>query len=256
MTKIRTLIVDDEPLARERIRSLLEGEADIEVLGECTDGREAVTTIEAERPDLVFLDVQMPELDGFAVLEVLEVEEMPVVVFVTAFDQFALRAFDAHAVDYLLKPFDRERFQRALGRARTQVERHSEDDFGERLRALLGQLKPKAEYLERLAVRAGGRIVFIRTDEVDWIDAQGNYARLHLKERTYLLRETMSALEAKLDPARFVRIHRSTIVNAERIRELEPMFAGEYLVILRDGTKLPSSRTYRDKLHQALNLAS
>lgn len=256
MAKIRTLIVDDEPLARERIRTLLEGENDIEVLGECTDGREAVTTIEAERPDLVFLDVQMPELDGFGVLEVLDVEEMPVVVFVTAFDQFALRAFDAHAVDYLLKPFDRERFQRALGRARIQVERHSEDDFGERLRTLLGQLKPKAEFLERLAVRAGGRIVFIRTDEVDWIDAQGNYARLHLKERTYLLRETMSALEAKLDPARFVRIHRSTIVNAERIRELEPMFAGEYLVILRDGTKLPSSRTYRDKLHQALNLAS
>lgn len=254
MAKIRALIVDDEPLARERIRTLLEGEDDIEIVGECADGSEAVVTIESERPDLVFLDVQMPELDGFGVLETVGVDEMPVVVFVTAFDQFALRAFDAHAVDYILKPFDRERFQRALGRARIQVERHSEDDFGERLRALLGQLQPKAQYLERIAVRAGGRIVFIRTDEVDWVDAQGNYARLHLKERTYLLRETMSALESKLDPGRFVRIHRSTIVNAERIRELEPMFAGEYLVILRDGTKLPSSRTYRDKLHQALNL--
>lgn len=249
--------MDDEPLARERIRTLLGGESDIEVIGECSDGVEAVATIRDDQPDLVFLDVQMPELDGFGVLEAVGTDRMPAVVFVTAFDQFALRAFDSHAVDYLMKPFDRERFRRALARAREQVGVRGERDLDQRLRALLDELQPKrAEYVERLAVRASGRIVFLKVDEVDWIDAQGNYARLHVPGRTYLLRETMSALEDKLDPAQFVRIHRSTIVNIERIRELEPMFAGEYMVILQDGTKLPSSRTYRDKLHQVLKLAS
>ena len=243
-------------MARERIHTLLRGEDDIEVIGECTDGQEAVAAIQAEQPDLVFLDVQMPEMDGFGVLGAVGAEQMPTFVFVTAFDQFALKAFDAHALDYLLKPFDRQRFRKALDRAREQVGQRHGGDLDERLRSLLTEIEPRPSYAERLAVRASGRIVFLRTDEVDWIDAQGNYARLHVPGRTYLLRETMTALEAKLDPASFVRIHRSTIVNTDRIQALEPMFAGEYLVILRDGTKLPSSRTYRDKLHQVMNLAS
>jgi two-component system, LytTR family, response regulator len=245
------LIVDDEPLAREGVRLNLEGEPDVEVVGECGDGPSAVQAIRTLNPDLVFLDVQMPGLDGFGVLEELAADRMPVVIFVTAYDEFALRAFDAHALDYLLKPFDAERFQKALARARRQLS--NQEVIGTRLITMLEELHGRTRPVDRLAVRTGGRIIFLRTDEIDWIEAEGNYARLHVGGKAYLLRETMSNLEGKLDPRSFVRIHRSTIVRIDRIREMEPLFQGEYQVTLNEGTRLTSSRGYRDRLQELLN---
>lgn len=253
--KIRTLIVEDEPLARERIRSLLEGERDVEVIGEAGDGRSGVDRIRSLDPDLVFLDVNMPELDGFGVIEAIGVEAMPPVIFVTAYDQFAVQAFDAHALDYLLKPFDEERFRAAVERARQILHRQRSGSFDRRLNDLLEDLR-KPRFLERLAVKVGGKIIFIRTDDIDWIGAEGNYARLHTGERSHLMRETMSSLETKLDPQKFIRIHRSTIVNADSIAELEPLFQGDYVVILRNGTRITSSRGYRGNLQDFMNRSS
>jgi two-component system, LytTR family, response regulator len=250
--KIRVLIVDDEPLARDGVRLHLESENDIEVVAECADGEAAVAAILELNPDLVFLDVQMPGLDGFAVLETVGAERMPAVVFATAYDQFALRAFDAHALDYLLKPFDAERFQKTLERARRQLAETPRGELNDRLVRLLEGLDNRPRYLERIAVRAGGRIVFLRADEIDWIEAEGNYARLHVAGKNYLLRETMSNLETKLDPERFVRIHRSTIVRIDQIKELEPLFQGEYQITLHGGTRLTSSRGYRDKIQSLM----
>lgn len=247
--RIRTLIVDDEPLARERIRALLRREQDVEVIGECGNGPEALAAIKEQRPDLVFLDVQMPDLDGFGVLDSVPADAMPVIIFVTAYDRYAIRAFDVHAQDYLLKPFDRERFGKALSRARVQVRRNRSGDISHRLLALLEDLKPANKYLDRLVIKSSGRVFFLRVDEIDWVEASANYVRLHVGRDSHLLRETMNALEARLDPSRFIRIHRSTIVNVDRVKELQPLFHGEYVVILRDGTELNSSRGYRAKLH-------
>ena len=254
--KVRTLVIDDEPLARERVRALLMEHADIEIIGECGDGREAVEAIASLKPDLVFLDIQMPELDGFGVLAATVPEHMPAVVFVTAYDAFAIRAFDAHALDYLLKPFDRERFQRAAGRAVAHVRQRKNGELDQRLRALLDDIRPEPKYIDRLVVRSGPRVVFVKVDEIDWIDAEGNYLRLHIGKRSHLLRETMSTMEAKLNPREFMRIHRSTIVRIDRIKELESVFQGEYLVTLHDGTKLTSSRGYREALQQLMNQSS
>lgn len=250
---IRALIVDDEPLARQRIRSLLRSESDIEVIGECANGQDAVAVVRAQRPDLLFLDVQMPHLDGFGVLESLG-RPLPVVIFITAHDRYALKAFEVHALDYLLKPFDRERFRKTLDRARAQVQG---TDVNQRLLALLGDVqKSRAAGVDgrkagdRLAVKSGGRVYFVRFDEIDWIEAAGNYVRLHVGKDSHLLRETMNGLEERLDPDRFLRIHRSTIINLDRIRELQPAFHGDYMVFLRDGTELTLSRGYRDRLQQ------
>lgn len=248
MTKIRALIVDDEPLARDRVKRFLAGEQDIEVIGECTDGLEAVSAIENLKPDLIFLDIQIPEIDGFAVLEKVGVENLPSVIFVTSYDQYALRAFDVHAVDYLLKPYNRERFQRSLERVRAQLLNGHTDVLDERLRSLLESLKPEQKYLERLMIKSSGRVIFLRTGEIEWIEAEGNYLRLHAGREAYMLRETMNNLAARLDPDKFTRIHRSTLVNIERIKELQPMFGGDYVVILHNGTQLTLSRSYRDKL--------
>ncbi|MFQ5637374.1 MAG: LytR/AlgR family response regulator transcription factor [bacterium] len=251
---IRTLIVDDEPLARERIRKLLENEPDFEVIGECTHGKEAVSAIRRDPPDLLFLDVQMPELDGFRVLERLRLPHMPAVIFVTAYDRYALKAFEVYALDYLLKPFDRSRFRKALARAKTQIGQDQTGSMNRKLLALLEDLKKDGSqpggkrYLERLVIRASGRIYFIKIEEIDWFEAAGNYVRLHVGMESHLLRDTMSEMEAKLDPARFLRIHRSTIVNTDRIKEMNTWFNGEYVLILKDGTRLNSSRGYRDKL--------
>lgn len=245
--KIRTIIVDDEPLARERIRTLLKGDPDIEIVAESGDGRKAIRAIEKHHPDLLFLDVQMPAPDGFGVLASLPPDKLPAVIFVTAYDRYALKAFEASALDYLLKPFDRERFDKAMARAREHVEQKRSGKLNEKLLALLEQ-KPGVKYAERLVVRAAGRITFLRTDEIDWIEAQGNYVCLHVGKDTHLLRETMSALEARLDPQRFVRIHRSTIANIERVKELQPTFHGDFSVLLRDGTRLTLSRTHRKGL--------
>ncbi|HEX2190946.1 MAG TPA: LytTR family DNA-binding domain-containing protein [Longimicrobiaceae bacterium] len=252
---LRALIVDDEPLGRERVRQLLAAEEDVEVVGECGHGGEAVVAIEELAPDLVFLDVQMPELDGFGVVEAVGPERMPVTVFVTAYEEFALRAFEASALDYLLKPFDRARFRQALERVREQLRLRRDGELRAQLSTLLAEIRPRRSHLERLVVRSGGRIRFVRVDEVDWFEAEGNYVRVHVGERSHLVRQTMSGLEAELDPARFVRIHRSTIAAVDRIEHIEPLFQGEYAVVLRGGRKLTSSRGYRERLHEALGLS-
>jgi two-component system LytT family response regulator len=256
--KIRTVIVDDEPLGRERLRKLLSQETDIELVAECGDGREAVRTIQGTSPDLVFLDVQMPELDGFGVVAALQGRAMPAIVFVTAHDKFALRAFEVHALDYLLKPFDRERFQKALARARQQLQSRQAGEVTARLSSLLDDLKGgpaekgEPKFLERIAVKSEGRVLLLKTDDVDWIEASDNYVSLHIGNESHLHRETMSALEKRLSPSKFLRISRSSIVNVERVKELQPLFHGDYVVILRNGTKLTLSRNYRDKLNQLI----
>jgi len=248
--KIRTLIVDDELLARERVRQLLLQEPEIEIIGECSNGREAVVEIQEKQPDLIFLDVQMPELDGFGVLQAIGADPIQVIVFVTAHDKFALRAFEFHAVDYLLKPFDRSRFQAALQRALNQVKHVQGGALDQRLSNLLAELKAPTKPLERLAVKSSGRVVFVRIEDIDWIEAADNYVDLHVGKQSHLLREKMSVLETRLAPDKFVRISRSTIVNVDRLKELEPLYHGTYAVILRDGTRLTLSRNYRDKLQQ------
>jgi two-component system LytT family response regulator len=255
VTKIRTLVVDDEPIARERILSLLQQETDVEVIGQCADGVQAVSAIQQQSPDLVFLDVQMPGCDGFGVIQNIGPDRMPTVVFVTAYDEYALRAFEVHALDYLLKPFGKDRFQETLKHARESLERRRAGDLGRRLLALVHDLKPEQQRLDRLVVKSGGRVFFLRTEEIDWIEAAGNYVRLHLGEESHLFRETMNGMESRLDGRRFVRIHRSRIVNTERIKELQPWFNGEYVVILRNGTRLTLSRGYREKLQEQLGKA-
>jgi two-component system LytT family response regulator len=250
--KVRVLVADDEPLARERLRTLLAPENWLELVGECPTGTDAIDAIDRLEPDRVFLDVQMPGASGFEVIEAVGAERMPLVVFVTAFDHYALRAFDVHALDYLLKPFDRQRFQEALGRARQRLERPSNGDLERRLLELVQDLKPSTQKLERFVVKSGGRVFFVRTAEIDWIEAAGNYVKLHVGNQAHLFRETMNAIEAQLDPDSFFRIHRSHIVNIERVKELQPWFNGEYVVFLRDGTRLTLSRSYRDKLQDRL----
>ncbi len=262
--RIRVLVVDDEPAARAAMQTLLAADAEIAVIGECADGRSAVEALRSEAPDLLLLDVQMPELDGFAVLRQLAPEDLPVVVFVTAFDQYALKAFDVHAMDYLLKPFDDERFRQAIARAKRRVRDGKLGELREQLASLLGGARVLGTnsgehtapgYLKRLVIKSGGRITVLGTAEIDWVEAQGDYAKIHTGRTWHLLRETMRRLEKQLDPARFVRIHRSTIVNIERIRELQPFFRGEYVVILQDGAKLKLSRGYKDQLESVLGRA-
>jgi two-component system LytT family response regulator len=252
-TPIRVLVVDDEPLARAKIRGMAAGDPEIRVVGECTNGAEAIEAIQTMRPDLILLDVQMPEVGGFAVLEALKDEGLPPVIFITAYDHYAVRAFEVHALDYLLKPFDRERFKAAIERAKRQIRRDSDGaGLDARIIALLEQIKEPTRYSERLVVKTGGRVFFLNTDEIDWIEAEGNYVNIHTGKKAYLLRETISSLEAQLDPKEFVRIHRSSIVRLERIKELQPWSHGEYHVILCDGTQLTLSRSYREKLQAAL----
>jgi two-component system LytT family response regulator len=246
--KIRTLIVDDEELARDRIQSLLQMQPDVDIVGICRDGVSALETIERERPDLVFLDVQMPGMDGFEVVENLDKGTMPAIVFVTAHDGHAIRAFEIHALDFLLKPFDQTRFEKALERARGKVSTPQTTVIDSRLVSLLEELREERKYPERLIVKSSGRVFFVRTEEIDWVEASGNYVKVHTKADAHLLRESMKNMEAKLDPKIFVRIHRSAIVNIDRIKELEPWFHGEYIVIMRDGTRLTASRVFSDRL--------
>jgi len=249
---IRVLIVDDEPPAREKLRTLLEREEDLEVIGEATDGAAAVAMIQSERPDLVFLDVQMPELDGFGVLQKIPSDAMPSVIFVTAHDRFALRAFEVHALDYLLKPFDRARLHQALERSRAERRRRTAGQADPRLAELLAGLARPEAGLERIAVKSSGRIVLVKTEDIDWIEAADNYVQLRVGKTAHLHRETLSSLEKRLPQDTFIRISRSVIVNIDRIRELHPLFHGEYEVRLADGTQLSLSRSYRAKLEQLL----
>jgi two-component system LytT family response regulator len=256
-SKIRTLVVDDEPVARARVLSLLRNETDIEVVGECSTGPQAVSVIEATSPDLVFLDVQMPQMDGFALARTLG-QDMPAVVFVTAYDEYALQAFEIHALDYLLKPFSAERFKSALTHVRQHIAKRQAD---RQLPTRLPEIqRPEpgpgraGEHVrrDRLVIKSSGRIYFIRIQDIDWCEASGNYVRLHIGEQTHLVRGTMSHLESQLDPAQFVRIHRSAIVNVERIQELRSSFNGEYLITLNDKTRLTLSRGYREGLQARL----
>ncbi len=252
---LRTLIVDDEPLARERVRMMLGMHDDVAVIGEHGDGQQAIDAIRRERPDLVFLDVQMPGVDGFGVLRALEGEVMPYVVFVTAYDQYALKAFEVHALDYVLKPFNAERFAQALQRARTAIARREEAEGSvdkDRLRSLVASLTAEQREKQRIVVKSSGRVFFVKVDDIDWIEAEGNYVRLHMGPQSHLLRETMKGMESVLDESQFLRIPRSTIVNADRIRELQPLFHGEYAVILRDGTRLVASRGPDNRLKKLL----
>jgi two-component system LytT family response regulator len=249
-SRIRTLIADDEPMARRGVRLLLERDTDIEVVGEATGGVEAADLILRLRPDLVFLDVQMAGCDGFEALLRVGPDAAPVVVFVTAYDEYALRAFEFNAVDYLLKPYDDSRFAAALERARALVVRKRSSGVDDRLTRLIEHLE--GEGRDRILLKSSGEIIFLKTSEIDWIEAEGDYVKFHVTGRTHLMRGTMASLETQLDPARFIRIHRSTIVNIDRLRKLSPSFEGEYAVILHDGTKLRLSRGYHDRIKALL----
>jgi two-component system LytT family response regulator len=259
--RIRALVVDDEPLARQNLRVLLAADPDVEIVAECGTGREALAAIASESPDLVFLDIQMPEMDGFEVLERLDARTAPAVVFVTAYDQYAIRAFEVRAIDYLLKPFDDGRFRKALEQAKDEIARRDASDLGRKLLALLEE-RDRADapsrphpYLTRILVKTPTRVSFVPVGDVDWIEAAGAYVQLHVGARTHLLRETMTALEEKLDPDRFVRIHRSTIVNVGRVVELRPDAYGDYLVALVDGTQLKMSRGRREHVEARLSFS-
>ena len=250
--KIRVLVVDDEALARERACQLLKNDPDIEVIGQCGDGQTAVEKIQQDKPDLVLLDVQMPELDGFAVVEAVGSDKMPLVIFVTAHEKFALKAFDVHAIDYLLKPYDKERFETALRRAKDRFSREQSGELQTRMNALIGELKTQPKTVARLVVKTEGRVLLLRNEDVDWVEAADNYVVLHVGPDTHMLRETMNSIEARLPAEKFIRVNRSTIVNIDRIKELQPLFHGEYVIILKNGTKLTFSRGYREKLDQLL----
>ncbi len=250
--RLRAAVVDDEVLARQIIREMLADDPEVEIVVECVNGHEAIDAIQTHHPDLLFLDIQMPEVAGFEVLEALREERMPIVIFVTAYDQYAVRAFDFHALDYLLKPFDRERFNTALSRAKEQLRRERNGELDKRILALLEAIRAEKKYVDRLVIKNGGRVSFLDADEVHWIEAEGNYVRLHVNNKSHLLRETISNLESQLDPRKFLRVHRSTIVRLDSIRELQPWFHGEYHIILHNGTKLTLSRNYREQLQAVL----
>jgi two-component system LytT family response regulator len=250
--RLRAIVVDDEMLARQIIREMLANDSEVEIVAECVNGREAVEAIQTHKPDLLFLDIQMPEVAGFEVLEAIKGERLPGVIFVTAYDQYAVRAFEYHALDYLLKPFDRERFEMAVSRAKSYLRRERNGELDRRIIALLEALKAESKYVERLVIKNGGRVFFLETGEVNWVEAEGNYVRLHTDKKAHLLRETISSLEEQLDPKKFLRVHRSTIVRIDSIRELQPWFHGEYHIILHNGTKLTLSRNYREQLQAVL----
>lgn len=250
--KIRALIVDDERPARVRLRQLLKDHPDAQVAGECANGRQAIAAIRKDKPDVVFLDVQMPRLSGIDVCTALAPEELPLVVFVTAYDQYAVKAFEVHAVDYLLKPIDEERFQKAMRHVAAQLGRASEPDPKHRLESLLEEFRSREEKLERFAFRIDGRVVLLRPQEINRVEADGNYVRLHTNTGVHHVRETMNWFEQQLPVRQFLRISRSIIINFDRVKELQPLFYGDYAVILHDGARLTLSRNYRDRLEKIL----
>jgi len=245
MNRLRVLIVDDEPLARDRLRGWLKDEADVEIVGECGSGAEAVAAIQGTPVDLVFLDIEMPGGNGLEMLAQLPAEGRPAVVFVTAHEKFALDAFDVQAVDYLLKPFDRERFQTALRRAGEHIEARRAGKLEDRLATMLADAGGGGRKPERLTVKANGRLVFLKPDDIVWVEAADNYIILHLTSGRLMLRETLTALEERLSPQTFARVSRSALVNLDQVKELQPVFHGDYVVVLRNGTKVPLSRSLR-----------
>lgn len=254
---LRIVIADDERLARHKMRVLLESEPNVVVVAECQDGRQTVSAINCLHPDLLLLDIQMPDLDGFQVLGEIEPSDLPVVIFTSAYDQYAIRAFEAHALDYLLKPFDQGRLHQAMERARAELVKSENREISHRLVQLLSQLKAAPETASpeaqnRLVIKAKGRVIFLHLDEIDWVEAAANYVRLNVGKESYLLRETISRTSERLNPNEFIRIHRSTIVNVRKIKELIPVNSGEYVVVLKNGKELSCSRGYRAHLQQVI----
>ncbi len=249
----KVLIVDDEPLARAHLRELLAESGGVDVMGECGDGREAVRRILAEAPDLVLLDVQIPELDGFGVVREVGAERMPMVIFVTAYDEYALQAFDVAALAYLLKPVNREKFATALERARTLMRAGSSTETASRLGKLLERMSESRPQGDRLSLKIDGRVLFVGIDEIDWLEANDNHVKVHIGQRTHQVRSTMASFEERLPPGKFLRIHRSTMVNVRRIVEVQPWFAGDYVFILSGGARLTSGRSYRQTIHEFMD---
>jgi two-component system, LytTR family, response regulator len=255
---IRVVIADDERLARQKMRTLLESEPNISVIAECQDGRQTVSAINCFHPDLLLLDIQMPDLDGFQVLSEVPAREMPAVIFTSAYDQYAIRAFEAHALDYLLKPFDQERLHNAIQRARVELAKSENREITHKLLELLSNIKSGGadtaapDSQDRLVIKAKGRVIFLDLEEIDWVEAAANYVRLNVGKESYLLRETISRTAERLDPNEFIRIHRSTIVNVRKIKELIPVNSGEYIVVLKNGKELSCSRGYRALLQRII----
>jgi two-component system, LytTR family, response regulator len=258
MPAIRTIIADDEHLARKKLRLLLGSEPGVQVVAECEDGQQTIGAVQDHKPDLLLIDIRMPDLDGFQVLGQISAEEMPVVVFTTAYDQFAIRAFEAHALDYLLKPFERERLHQAIERARTELLKSHNHDLTTRILDLLAkktEVEAKAESKQvddRMVIRAGGKVVFLDVKDIDWIEAAANYVKLNVGRDSYLLREGIGSISERIDPNRFVRIHRSVIVNVHKIKELQPCDSGEYIAVLKNGKELSCSRGYRTELQRLI----
>jgi len=250
--KIRALVADDELLARKFIRRMLKQDAEVEIVAECSNGTEAVATIRKEKPDLVFLDVQMPEMNGFAVLDAVRLDHLPEIIFTTAYESYAIRAFELHALDYLLKPFDQVRFKAALKYAKERFHSQQDDEKQIQIGTLLESIRAQREYLDRIIIRADGRITFLHTREIDWIEADDKYVHLHTGKSAKMVRQTLTAIESQLDPKKFVRVHRSAMVNVDRVKELQPLFNGEHSLILESGTRLTLSRKYKDKLFEIL----
>lgn len=256
MERIRTLIVDDEPLAREGLRRLLDEDGDIECVAECGDGPSAVQAIREKLPDLLFLDVQMPEMNGFEVLRLLDRARLPLVIFVTAYEEHAIHAFEVHALDYLLKPLEPQRLQEALVRAKAEIQSQGKVAVIGRMLSMLGTLRSsRPPGADRIMLKSAGRITFLPVEEIMWVEAQGDYVCLHTPGKKHLLRERISALEEQLSPDLFVRIHRSTIVNVNRVKEMQPLYHGDYAVLLQDGTRLTLSRSFRDRVFQGLHMS-
>lgn len=250
--KIRIVIADDEVLARKFIRRMLKQDPEVEIVAECSNGAETAATIRKEKPDLVFLDVQMPAMDGFAVLEAVRLDHLPEIVFTTAYESYAIRAFELHALDYLLKPFDEVRFKAALKYAKERFHSQRDEEKQLQIGTLLESIRAQQQYLDRIIIRADGRISFLQTREIEWLEADDKYVHLHTGKGTRMVRQTLSAMEKQLDPRKFVRVHRSAMVNTDRIKELQPLFNGEHSLILEDGTRLTLSRKYKDGLFQLL----
>jgi two-component system LytT family response regulator len=253
LPSIRTVIADDEPLARRRIRDLLVADPEIEIVAECEDGARTAECVRTQRPALLFLDIKMPELDAFDVLETFDEECAPVVVFVTAFDEFALRAFEVHAFDYLLKPFDRDRFRTTLDRAKRQVRSADVATVALQLQKLLADMRPPVAAPEQLPIRSDGKVRFVPTGEIDWIEADDDVVHIHVGRDVLTCRDTLSHLEARLPASRFVRVHRSAIINLARVREVQPWFSGDYVIIMADGARVTTGRTYRSRVRQILS---
>ncbi len=250
---LRTIIADDERLARKKLRILLSSEPGIEIVAECPDGKQTLTALRTHKPDLLLLDIQMPDMDGFGVLRAIPPAEIPVVIFTTAYDQYAVKAFETHALDYLLKPFDRDRLRSAINRARVEFLRSRDRETTSRILDFLTQNKAESQADGRLAFKSGGRVVFLDLDEIDWLSAAANYVTLRVGAESYVLREGIGHISERLDPNKFVRIHRSTIVNVKKIKQVEPVNSGEYIVVLKDGKELSCSRGYRAGLQRLID---